>query len=134
MNYSRIIGTGGYLPKRQVSNSELEKWVDTSDEWIVERTGIHCRHLADSDQDTCDLAEQAARQALTAAGCLPEQIDLIIVGTTTPDRIYPSTACLLQARLGNRHAAAFDVQAVCSGFIYALSACCTRRRVPFWSW
>lgn len=121
MNYSRIIGTGGYLPERKLTNAELETWVDTSDEWIVERTGIHTRHLAGQDQDTCDLAEQAARRALEAARVNASELDLIILGTTTPDRIFPSTACLLQARLGNRGAMAFDVQAVCSGFLYALS-------------
>ncbi len=121
MSYSRIIGTGGYLPQRCVSNQELEKWVNTSDQWIVERTGIHNRHLAADDQDTCDLAEIAARRALEAAHCQAQDIDLIILGTTTPDRIHPSTACLLQARLGNHGAMAFDIQAVCSGFIYALS-------------
>lgn len=121
MNYSRISGTGGYLPPRSVSNTELEQWVDTTDQWIVERTGIRYRHLVDEEQDTCDLAEIAAKSALKAAGCNAADIDLIIVGTTTPDRIYPSTACLLQARLGNQGAMAFDVQAVCSGFIYALS-------------
>ena len=121
MNYSRIIGTGGYLPERRLTNAELETWVDTSDEWIVERTGIRTRHLAGQDQDTCDLAEQAARRALEAAQVNASELDLIILGTTTPDRIFPSTACLLQARLGNRGAMAFDVQAVCSGFLYALS-------------
>lgn len=120
-SYSRIIGTGGYLPDRKVTNAELETWVDTTDQWIVERTGIRTRHLASPEQTTCDLAEQATRRALEMAHCCAQDIDLIILGTTTPDLIYPSTACLLQARLGNRHAAAFDVQAVCSGFIYALS-------------
>ncbi len=121
MIYSRIIGTGGYLPKRVVTNAELEKMVDTSDEWIVKRTGIQSRHLAAEGESTCDLAELAAGQALDAAGIVASELDLIILGTTTPDRIYPSTACLLQSRLGNHTAAAFDVQAVCSGFIYALS-------------
>jgi 3-oxoacyl-[acyl-carrier-protein] synthase III len=121
VNYARIAGTGSYLPKRIVSNTELMQWVDTSDEWIVERTGIRQRHLAAPDETTCDLAEHAARHALAAAGCTAEELDLIILGTTTPDRIYPSTACLLQARLGNHGAPAFDVQAVCSGFVYALS-------------
>jgi 3-oxoacyl-[acyl-carrier-protein] synthase-3 len=121
VNYSRIIGTGGYLPERCVPNSEIEQWVNTSNQWIVDRTGIHNRHLATSDQDMCDLAEMAARRALEAAHCQIQQIDLIVLGTTTPDRIHPSTACLLQARLGNRGAMAFDIQAACSGFIYALS-------------
>jgi 3-oxoacyl-[acyl-carrier-protein] synthase-3 len=119
--YSRITGTGGYLPDRIVTNDELEKWVDTSDQWIVERTGIHQRHLAAEHQSTCDLAEHAAKQALAMANRQASEVDLIIFATTTPDRIYPSTACLLQARLHNRGAAAFDVQAVCSGFVYALS-------------
>jgi 3-oxoacyl-[acyl-carrier-protein] synthase-3 len=119
--YSRIIGTGGYLPEKILTNADLEKLVDTNDQWIVERTGIRSRHLAADDQDTCDLAEEAARRALAAAQCDAHQLDLIIVGTTTPDRIFPSTACLLQARLGNHGAMAFDVQAVCSGFLYALS-------------
>ena len=121
MIYSRIIGTGGYLPKRCLSNAELETWVETSNQWIVERTGIHTRYLAADDQETCDLAESAARRALESAGSQINEIDLIVVGTTTPDRVFPSTACLLQARLGNHGAIAFDVQAVCSGFIYALS-------------
>jgi len=121
MTYSRIAGTGSYLPERVVTNAELETWVETSDQWIVERTGIRQRHLAADKQSTCDLAEQAARRALTMAECDAKTLDLIIVATTTPDRIYPSTACLLQDRLDNHRAAAFDVQAVCSGFIYALS-------------
>ncbi|EIJ42866.1 3-oxoacyl-(acyl-carrier-protein) synthase III [Beggiatoa alba B18LD] len=121
MIYSRIAGTGSYLPARVVTNADLEKIVDTSHEWIVERTGIHQRHIVADGEGTCDMAERAARRALTAANCTPADIDLIILGTTTPDCIYPSTACLLQARLDNHTAAAFDVQAVCSGFIYALS-------------
>jgi len=121
VSYSRIIGTGGYLPEKILTNADLEKLVDTNDQWIVERTGIRIRHLADEDTDTCDLAEQAACRALEAAKVKADELDLIILATTTPDRIHPSTACLLQARLGNHGAAAFDVQAVCSGFIYALS-------------
>ncbi|MCK5716776.1 MAG: ketoacyl-ACP synthase III [Thiomargarita sp.] len=121
MSYSRIIGTGGYLPEKILSNEDLERMVDTSDQWILERTGIRTRHLASENQGTCDLAEKAAVLALTAAGIAASELDLIIVATTTPDRIFPSTACLLQARLGNHGAIAFDVQAVCSGFIYALS-------------
>ncbi len=119
--YARIIGTGGYLPRKILTNADLEKIVDTSDEWITGRTGIKQRHIAGENESTCDMAEHAARQALDMAQCQPEEIDLIILATTTPDRIYPSTACLLQARLGCIGAPAFDIQAVCSGFIYALS-------------
>lgn len=121
MIYARMTGTGSYLPERIVTNAQLAQRIDTDDQWIVERTGIRTRHLAADQQGTCDLAEQAARRALDMANCRVQDIDLIIVATTTPDRIYPSTACLLQARLGNHGAAAFDVQAVCSGFVYALS-------------
>ncbi len=119
--YSRIIGTGGYLPEKILTNVDLEKMVETSDEWIRERTGIEQRHIAASDETTCDLAEKAARQALEAANMQPEELDLIVLATTTPDKIFPSTATMLQARLGNHGAPAFDVQAVCAGFVYALS-------------
>jgi 3-oxoacyl-[acyl-carrier-protein] synthase-3 len=119
--YARIIGTGGYLPEKILTNADIEKIVDTNDEWIVERTGIKQRHIAGENESTCDMAEHAARQALEMAQCQPEDIDLIILATTTPDRIYPSTACLLQDRLGCIGAPAFDVQAVCSGFVYALT-------------
>jgi 3-oxoacyl-[acyl-carrier-protein] synthase-3 len=119
--YSRISGTGGYLPERIMENTELEHMVDTSDEWIKSRTGIHKRHIADENETTCDLAEHAARRAMEAASVTADDIDLIIVATTTPDLIFPSTACLLQERLGVSGPAAFDVQAVCTGFIYALS-------------
>jgi len=119
--YSRITGTGGYLPERIMENTELEKMVDTSDEWIKSRTGIHKRHIAAENESTCDLAEHAARPAMEAASVTADDIDLIIVGTTTPDLIFPSTACLLQERLGVSGTAAFDVQAVCTGFIYALN-------------
>jgi len=119
--FSRIIGTGGYLPEKILTNADLEQMVDTSDAWIRERTGIEQRHIAADDQTTSDLAEQAARQALAMASLSPQDVQLIIVATTTPDKIFPSTACLLQQRLGNHGAPAFDVQAVCSGFIYALS-------------
>jgi len=119
--YSRIVGTGGYLPQKVLTNSDLEQMVETSDAWIRERTGICQRHIAADNETTCDLAEQAARQALDAANMVAEDLDLIIVATTTPDKIFPSTATLLQARLGGRGAPAFDIQAVCSGFIYALS-------------
>ncbi len=118
---SRIIGTGGYLPERVMTNQDLEKIVDTTDDWIVERTGIKQRHIAADDQSTCDLAEQAARQAIDAAGIPMDSIDMIIVATTTPDQVFPSTACLLQQRLGIHGCPAFDVQAVCTGFIYGLS-------------
>ena len=118
--YSRIVGTGGHLPEKVLSNRDLEKMVDTSDQWIRERTGIIKRHIAAEDETTCDLAEQASLKALEAAGLEAQELDLIIVATTTPDKIFPSTACLLQQRLGNRGCAAFDIQAVCTGFIYAL--------------
>ncbi len=121
MVYSKIIGTGGYLPEKVLTNHDLEKMVETSDEWIQERTGIQQRHIAAENQTTCDLAEAAARQALAEAGIRGDEIDLIIVATTTPDKVFPSTACLLQSRLGAYGCAAFDVQAVCSGFIYAMS-------------
>jgi 3-oxoacyl-[acyl-carrier-protein] synthase III len=121
LSYARIIGTGGYLPEKVLSNSELERMVDTSDEWIRSRTGIEKRHIVADGETTCDLAEKAAREALAMAGASPESIDLIIVATTTPDMIFPSTACLLQQRLAIHGCAAFDIQAVCTGFVYALS-------------
>lgn len=119
--YSRIIGTGGYLPEKILTNKALESMVETSDEWIKGRTGIEQRHIAAEDQTTCDLAEQAALSALEMAGISAQDIDLILVSTTTPDKTFPSTACLLQQRLDNHGAAAFDIQAVCAGFVYALS-------------
>jgi len=118
--YSKITGTGGYLPERILTNAELEKMVDTSDEWIVDRTGISKRHVAADDETTCDLAEKAARMAISNASIHPRDIDLIIIATTTPDVIFPSTACLLQERLNIHGCPAFDIQAVCTGFIYAL--------------
>ncbi len=121
MIYSRILGTGGYLPEKILTNADLEKMVDTSDQWIVERTGIRERHIAADGETTGGMAEQAARRALEAAGIATDEIDLIIVATTTPDRVFPSTACLLQDRLDIHGCPAFDVQAVCSGFVYALS-------------
>ena len=120
MSFAKIAGTGSYLPDNILTNKDLEKMVDTSDEWIRERTGIEQRHIAPDGVYTVDLAEQAARQAIDAAGIRNDDIDLIIVATTTPDRVFPSTACLLQQRLGIHGCAAFDVQAVCTGFVYAL--------------
>jgi 3-oxoacyl-[acyl-carrier-protein] synthase-3 len=119
VTFARITGTGSYLPPKILTNADLAKLVDTSDEWIRERTGIRQRHIAEGE-GTCDLAEHAARAAIDAAGLAPEDIDLIVLGTTTPDRVYPATACQLQARLGALGCPAFDVQAVCTGFVYAL--------------
>ena len=121
MIYSRIIGTGGYLPEKVLTNQDLEKFVDTSDQWIQERTGIKQRHIAGENETTCDLAEQAARRAMEAAEKGARDIDLIVLATTTPAQIFPSTACLLQSRLDIHGCAAFDVQAVCTGFVYALA-------------
>ena len=122
MTHARIVGTGAYLPARLLRNSDLEKLVDTTDQWIVERTGIRERHVAGEGEFTSDLATHAARRALDAAGIVPASVDLIIVATTTPDRVFPGTACIVQAKLGIANAcAAFDVQAVCSGFVYALA-------------
>ena len=120
MIHSRVSGTGSYLPAKVLTNADLEKMVDTTSDWIVERTGIRERHIAADNETTCDLAEQAARRAMQAAGLANNDIDLIIVATTTPDRVFPSTACLLQDRLDIHGCAAFDVQAVCTGFVYAL--------------
>jgi 3-oxoacyl-[acyl-carrier-protein] synthase-3 len=120
VTHARIVATGSYLPERIMTNAEFEQRLDTTDRWIRERTGIKERRIAAPEQSTCDLAEHAARAALDASGWKASELDLIIVGTTTPDRIYPSTACRLQARLGAGGCAAFDVQAVCTGFIYAL--------------
>ncbi|MEY4345616.1 MAG: hypothetical protein RL032_1448 [Pseudomonadota bacterium] len=124
--YSRITGTGSYLPPRRLSNADLVAQlavtgVESSDEWIVERTGIKARHFADDGVFTSDLALEACKNALAAAGRVPADIDLIIVATSTPDMVFPSTACILQNKLGAPGGAAFDVQAVCSGFVYALS-------------
>jgi 3-oxoacyl-[acyl-carrier-protein] synthase III len=121
VSYSRIVGTGSYLPPRTVDNHELARRLDTSDAWIRERTGIARRHIADEKQASSDLALEASRQALKAAGVDASQVDLIVVATSTPDYIFPSTACLLQAKLGIKGCAAFDVQAVCTGFLYALA-------------
>lgn len=119
--YSRIIGTGSYLPEKVLTNKDLEALVDTNDQWIRDRTGIIERRVAADGQTTCDLAEQAARAALEAAEVRPEEIDLLLVGTTTPDVVFPSTACLLQRRLGMEECGAFDLNAACTGFIYGLS-------------
>ncbi len=124
--YSRITGTGSYLPPRRVTNADLvaelaQSGIQTSDEWIVERTGIRARHFAAPDVTSGDLGLEAARKALEAAGCEPQDIDLIIVATSTPDMVFPSVACILQNKLGANGCPAFDVQAVCSGFVYALT-------------
>ena len=122
MTFTAIVGTGGYLPQRVITNAELARTVETSDAWIRTRTGIRQRHVAAEKESTCDMAEQAALRAIAASEVTAADLDLIIVATSTPDLIYPSTACLLQKRLGIRNGcAAFDVQAVCSGFIYATS-------------
>jgi 3-oxoacyl-[acyl-carrier-protein] synthase-3 len=118
--HSRIVGTGSYLPAEVLTNAELAKRVDTSDEWIRSRTGICQRHIAAPDEKTSDLALAAAREALSAAGLAPAEVDMIVLATTTPDMVFPSTACILQDKLGTRNGPAFDVQAVCSGFVYAL--------------
>lgn len=121
MTYSRIIGTGSYLPEKKLSNRDLESMVDTSDEWIYTRTGIRNRHIAAEHETTSDLALKASQRAIAAANIDASEIDLIIVATSTPDMIFPSTACLLQAKLGIKGGAAFDLQAVCTGFVYALA-------------
>ncbi len=121
MSYARIIGTGGYLPDNVMTNHDLEKIVETSDQWIRERTGIEQRHIAADDETTVDLAEHASRNAIEAAGIDPSEIDLIIFATSTPDKIFPSSACILQARLDIHGCPAFDIQAVCTGFVYALT-------------
>jgi len=118
---SRIAGTGRYLPATILTNKELAERVATSDDWIQTRTGIRQRHIAAPDEMTSDLALHASRAAIAAAGMQPADVDLIIVATTTPDMVFPSTACILQDKLGVRGGAAFDVQAVCSGFVYALA-------------
>ena len=121
MSYARIVGTGSYLPENVMTNHDLEKIVDTSDQWIRERTGIEQRHIAADDETTVDLAEKASRNAIEAAGIDPSEIDLIVFATSTPDKIFPSSACILQGRLDIHGCPAFDIQAVCTGFIYALS-------------
>jgi 3-oxoacyl-[acyl-carrier-protein] synthase-3 len=117
---SSIIGTGSYLPEKVLTNDDLSKIVDTSDEWITTRTGIKERHIAADDQATSDLASEAARRAMTAAGVTPEEIDLIVVATVTPDMFFPSTACFVQRKIGATNAVCFDISAACSGFLYAL--------------
>jgi len=119
--FSRIVGTGSYLPEKILTNAELEKLVDTSDEWIFTRTGIRKRHIIGESQNTSDMAVHAAQQAIDASGINKNQIDLVVFATTTPDRTFPSTACILQRKLGLKECPAFDIQAVCSGFVYALS-------------
>jgi 3-oxoacyl-[acyl-carrier-protein] synthase-3 len=121
MRYSKVLGTGSYLPEKVLTNQDLERMVDTSDEWIRTRTGITQRHIAADGEMASDLAVNASREAMAAAGVKAGDIDLIIVATTTPDMIFPSTACILQDKLGIGDCPAFDVQAVCSGFIYALA-------------
>jgi len=121
MTFARITGTGGYLPDNIMTNKDMEAFVDTSDQWIRERTGIEQRHIALEGQTTVDLAEGASRKAIEAAGIDASDIDLIILATSTPDKIFPSSACILQARLGIHGCPAFDIQAVCTGFIYALT-------------
>ena len=124
--YARITGTGSYLPERRLTNNDLaaelaQRGIETSNEWIVERTGIQARHFADAQTNSSDLALQASRKAIEAAGITAQDIDLIIVATSTPDMVFPSTACILQNKLGANGCPAFDVQAVCSGFVYALT-------------
>ncbi len=124
--HTRIAGTGSHLPPRRLTNADLvaqlaARGIETSDDWIVERTGIRARHFAGDGVAASDLAAAAARQALEAAGCRAEDVDLVIVATSTPDMVFPSTACIVQAKLGAHGCPAFDVQAVCSGFVYALT-------------
>lgn len=120
MTHARIAGIGSFLPEKVVTNTDLEKVMDTSDEWIQERTGIKRRHVVAEDEFTSSIGVQAARRAMDDAGVGPEDIDLIIVGTCTPDKVFPSTACIIQHQLGVKGSAAFDVNAACSGFLYAL--------------
>jgi 3-oxoacyl-[acyl-carrier-protein] synthase-3 len=119
--FSRIAGTGSHLPERVLTNADLEKMVDTTDEWIRDRTGIERRHIAADGETTVDLAERAARRAIESAGVRPQDIDFIVFGTTTPDLVFPNCGVLLQSRLGNRGCPAFSLETACSGFIYALS-------------
>jgi len=121
MTYSRIAGTGRYLPERILTNADLEKMVETSDEWIQARTGIQQRHVADKDELTSDLCVNAARAAMESAGVTPDEIDLVVVGTTSPDLIFPNVATIIQHKMGIPACGAFSIEAACSGFIYALS-------------
>ena len=121
MKRARIIGTGSYVPEKVLTNSDLEKVMDTSDEWIVTRTGIRERHVIADDENTSDLATKAALNALEMAGVKAEEIDLIILGTITADYPWPATACIVQENIGAKNAAAFDISAACSGFLYAMS-------------
>ena len=120
MTYARIAGTGSFLPEKVVTNKDLEKTMDTSDEWIQERTGIKRRHLVSDDETTSSIGVEAAKRAMAAANVGPESIDLIIVGTATPDKVFPSTACIIQRKLGINGPPAFDVHSACSGFVYGL--------------
>ena len=120
-SYARIVGTGSYLPRQELTNKDIEQRIDTSDEWIFSRTGIRTRRVADPSEMASDLALHASRQAMEAAGVTAADVDLVIVATTTPDMVFPSTACILQHKLGMTGGAAFDVQAVCTGFVYALA-------------
>jgi len=119
--FSKIVGTGSYLPEKILTNADLEKLVDTNDEWIRTRTGIERRHVVAENETTCDLAEHAARRAMAAAGINADEVDLIVVGTTTPDQLFPNVGCLLQQRLGIGGQPAIQIEAACSSFIYALS-------------
>ena len=120
-SYARIVGTGSYLPEKLVTNNDLAKLVDTNDEWIVSRTGIRERHYAAENESASDLALIASQRAMLAAQASASEIDLIIVATSTPDMVFPATACILQDKLGIKQCIAFDVQAVCAGFVYALA-------------
>ena len=121
MKYAKISGIGSYLPEKVLTNHDLEAMVDTTDEWITERSGIKCRHIAADDENVVSMAEIAARQAIKDAGILPEDLDLILVGTCTSEHFFPSTACLLQSKLKAKNAAAMDLSAACTGFVYGLS-------------
>jgi 3-oxoacyl-[acyl-carrier-protein] synthase-3 len=121
MSYSRIVGVGSYMPAQVVTNQDLETRIDTTDEWVFQRTGIRSRRVAAEGEQTSDLALQASLKAMEMAGVVAKDIDLIVVATTTPDIVFPSTACILQRKLGIKGGAAFDVQAVCTGFVYALA-------------